>query len=121
MRSNPNKKLLTHSEVIDLNGECNSTLPDYPLGVLGATGLYVDGKIVICGGGYINERSNELFQQYPNTMKMYVCLVIFLIKKSRTPLSFLEGGYQFGIVCHIASVKDSHLPLHSGENLSICQ
>ena len=90
MRSSPNKKLLTHSEVIDLNGECNSTLPDYPLGVLGATGLYVDGKIVICGGGYINNKGkiNELFKQYPNTMKMYVCLVKF-------ELLILHGFYLF--------------------------
>ena len=40
------------SELIDINDECTTALPDYPLGVIGATGVYVDGKIVICGGAY---------------------------------------------------------------------
>ena len=40
------------SELIDINDECSSVLPDYPLGVIGATGVYIDGKIVVCGGAY---------------------------------------------------------------------
>ena len=74
------KGMSRNSELIDLNGECTTTaLPDYPLGVLGATGLYIDGKIVICGGSYINSKSwlNESSHHYkplrkiPNEKRCY--------------------------------------------------
>ena len=43
---------LSSTEIIDLNGTCATSLPEYPMKLDGATGVYVDGKIIICGGGY---------------------------------------------------------------------
>ena len=43
---------LSYTEIIDFNGTCTTSLPEYPMKLDGATGVYVDGKIVICGGGY---------------------------------------------------------------------
>ena len=37
-------------ELIDLNGVCRTSLPEYPVGLCGASGLLIDDKIVICGG-----------------------------------------------------------------------
>ena len=42
---------MDHLELVDLSGGCNTSLPKYPLKVSGATGLFIDNKIVICGGG----------------------------------------------------------------------
>ena len=43
---------LNNTELIDINGDCIASLPDYPMKIDGATGVYIDGKIIICGGGY---------------------------------------------------------------------
>ena len=43
---------LNNTELIDSNGDCIASLPDYPMKIDGATGVYIDGKIIICGGGY---------------------------------------------------------------------
>ena len=41
-----------NTELIDIDGDCTVSLPDYPRKIDGATGVYIDGRIVICGGGY---------------------------------------------------------------------
>ena len=39
------------TEMIEINGICATTLPDYTeVGLESGTGLYVENKIVICGG-----------------------------------------------------------------------
>ena len=42
----------SNTELIDINGSCTTTLPDYTEsgGLESGTGLYIDNKIVICGG-----------------------------------------------------------------------
>ena len=42
--------MLSHSELIDTDGECSSNIPAYPLQVSFATGVYINDKIVICSG-----------------------------------------------------------------------
>ena len=41
---------LNNLELIDLNGGCSSYLPEYPISLAGATGIFIDDKIIICGG-----------------------------------------------------------------------
>ena len=41
---------LSSSELININGECTASLPDYPVKLHAATGVFVDGTIIICGG-----------------------------------------------------------------------
>ena len=41
-----------NTELIDIDGDCTVSLPDYPRKIDGATGVYIDGRILICGGGY---------------------------------------------------------------------
>ena len=43
---------LNNTELIDINSDCKASLPDYPMKIDGATGVYIDGKIIICGGGH---------------------------------------------------------------------
>ena len=41
---------LSSTELININGECTASLPDYPVKLHAATGVFVDGTIIICGG-----------------------------------------------------------------------
>ena len=51
---------LNNTELIDINGDCIAVLPDYPIKIEGATGVYMDGKVVICGGG--SQITNKCYQ-----------------------------------------------------------
>ena len=51
---------MSTTELIDVNGTCTSSLPNYPVKIKAATGVYIDGKIVICGGNY--PYSNKCYQ-----------------------------------------------------------
>ena len=44
------KNSVNNLELIDLNGECRTSLPIYPTRLLEGTGILIDDKIVICGG-----------------------------------------------------------------------
>ena len=48
---------MSYSEIIDFEGKCNSSIPDYPMTLCGATGQFIDNQIVICGGGPIYTKS----------------------------------------------------------------
>ena len=81
---------MSTTEIIDLNGTCTVSLPDYPLKLDGATGVYVDGRIVICGGGYPDankkcyqlEKGGETFE-----------LVFTMEANVRYPKSIVHQGY----------------------------
>ena len=48
---------LSNTEVIDITGDCSTqNLPNYPILLRGATGVYINGTVVICGGGYPETR-----------------------------------------------------------------
>ena len=55
-----NSGYISTTELIDVNGTCTSSLSDYPIKIKAATGVYVDGKIVICGGN--SPYSNKCYQ-----------------------------------------------------------
>ena len=43
-----------NTEIVDLNGNCNASLPDYPMKLGGGSGVYYNNSIVIFGG-YTNK------------------------------------------------------------------
>ena len=51
----------TNSEMINTKGDCEPNLfPRYPFEVVAASGLYVDDKIVICSGFFVDSLSSML-------------------------------------------------------------
>ena len=81
---------LSSTEIIDLNGTCSVSLPDYPMKLDGATGLYVDGKIVICGGGFPN--ANRKCYQLKKGGKTFE-LVFTMESAVRYAKSIVHQGY----------------------------
>ena len=76
--------------MIDLNGNCNASLPEYPLHVVSASGIFFDNKIIICGGGdqssentfkecYQFMQGNEGFQflHFMKEQRMYAKSILF--------------------------------------------
>ena len=51
---------LSNTEIININQKCMTRLPDYPMDLRAATGMYVDGAIIICGG--YTPRNNKCYQ-----------------------------------------------------------
>ena len=41
---------LDTTEILDLSGNCTASLPNYPTKIRYATGQFLDGKVIICGG-----------------------------------------------------------------------
>ena len=39
---------ISNTEVLDLSGNCSTTLPNFPNATLHTNGHYIDGKVVIC-------------------------------------------------------------------------
>ena len=39
-----------NTELVDLSGNCSATLPNYPLKTCWATGIHINGVVLICGG-----------------------------------------------------------------------
>ena len=49
------QRIINNTELIDLDGNCQLSLPDYPMLVDGgATGVYYNDEIVVCGGYLTN-------------------------------------------------------------------
>ena len=46
---------LDNTEIVDVHGDCSTTLPNYPKRFRGTTGQYIQDEIIICGGGYYDE------------------------------------------------------------------
>ena len=56
-----NTDYLTNSEMINIKGDCEPNFfPRYPIEVCGASGLYVDDKIVICSGLFVDSLDSFL-------------------------------------------------------------
>ena len=51
---------LSNTEIIKVNENCTTTLPDYPMDLRAATGMYVDEAIIICGG--YTPHNNKCYQ-----------------------------------------------------------
>ena len=51
---------LSNTEIININQKCMTRLPDYPMDLRAATGMYVDGAIIICGG--YTPHNNKCYQ-----------------------------------------------------------
>ena len=59
----PYAGILDNTELIDLSGDCTSTLPNYPAKYAAGTGQFIDGKVVICGGyNYQGLRTSDCYQ-----------------------------------------------------------
>ena len=41
---------MDNTELIDMNGSCSTSLPNYPRKLSEATGIYTNNMILICGG-----------------------------------------------------------------------
>ena len=81
---------LSNTEIIDLNGTCTASLPEYPMKLDGATGVYVDGKIVICGGGYpISNNKCYKLEKGGETFE----LVFIMEEEERYAESIVHQGY----------------------------
>ena len=50
----------SYTELIDMNGNCSATLPNYPKNTCWATGIFINGIALICGGygGYDTDDDN---------------------------------------------------------------
>ena len=54
---------LDWTELVDLKGDCTTTLPRYPMKLKYATGIYISGAIVICGGtDYYDVSTNKCYK-----------------------------------------------------------
>ena len=70
---------LSNTEVIDIAGSCSTqNLPNYPILLRGATGVYINGTVVICGGGYpIIRKCYSLKQCFSNFLGQFYFFMIF--------------------------------------------
>lgn len=59
-----NGNYLDNTELIVLNGNCSATLPNYPRNLRGATGVFINESLMICGGEYPSSLfgTNECFK-----------------------------------------------------------
>ena len=55
---------MNSNEMVDIISGCRAELPNYPMSVSGATGVYANGRITICGG----TNSNKCYELKKNGM-----------------------------------------------------
>ena len=60
---------MDYTELIDMNGSCSTSLPNYPKKLSEATGIYHNNTILICGG-YDGNPTNECYKVIH--LKLYI-------------------------------------------------
>ena len=94
---------MNNTEILDLSGDCTASLPNYPKELDGATGQFLDDKIIICGGGFflgvlgnysdcfILRKGESSFESFPS-MKEARIQAKSVVTQGRI---WVTGGIQF--------------------------
>ena len=109
------------TELVDISGNCSATLPNYPLKTCWATGVFIDGIILICGGydGYHGDRDSDykvkilvIFYKKVAAIKLYFYIANNLRKNFPHLYSNINKKY-------LKTGKNYHLSTFHKNNISI--